>query len=320
MNSDQIPFELILPMLERDVKLLRISLPFIRNFIRPAKLTIIASSSCLESIRKLNILNQNEYLLDENKVVRGLNFEYVKKIFIKRGGDSGRSGWYFQQFLKLSYALRGNVMNYYLSLDVDTIPLRPIKFFDKDGKTLLTKKSEFHSPYFQTIKKLLALDRQVNFSFIAEHMMFNRDIVIELISKIINNNELSAQTLVERIFASLPDESLSHGFSEFETYGTFALNKYPQAIGINQILSIRNGSDYFGIRPSIPQLFSISLKYSFASFESWMVISKMEKFKGAIKRIVGFFWTLLALVIHPFDYFEYLKLNSQKRTFFDDER
>ena len=87
--------------------------------------------------------------------------------------------------------------NINLSWDSDTIPLNNISFF-KDGKPLFTMKQEYNKPYFDTLKKILNLEKSVDFSFIAEHMMFNKDIMNEMLNKI-NLSKVHGQDWIEKI-------------------------------------------------------------------------------------------------------------------------
>lgn len=52
---------------------------------------------------------------------------------------------------------------------------------------ILYKKTEYHKPYFDTLKKILNLDKSFNFSFICEHMIIKKDIMNEVIANIEKN-------------------------------------------------------------------------------------------------------------------------------------
>ena len=51
-------------------------------------------------------------------------------------------------------------------------------------------KSEHHQPYFDTIEKLFNISKTNSKSYIAEHMMFNRKIMNQLVNDIENNESL----------------------------------------------------------------------------------------------------------------------------------
>ena len=61
-------------------------------------------------------------LIDENTMVAGLSFSEVFGYLKKKGCDSvNKVGWYFQQFLKLAFALTSYCKGYYLTWDSDTL-------------------------------------------------------------------------------------------------------------------------------------------------------------------------------------------------------
>ena len=151
-------------------------------------------------------------------------------------GKPIRTGWYFQQFLKLGFALSEYAKEYYLTWDADTIPLRHIDMFDAEGKPYFAMKTEYHKPYFDTMKRLLGINKIVPFSFIAEHMMFKVSLVKELIS-IIDNTQIEDSTWFEKVINATDFEAAkcSEMFSEFETYGTYCMNCYPDAYSYHKL-------------------------------------------------------------------------------------
>lgn len=70
---------------------------------------------------------------------------------------------------------------HYLIWDSDTVLLQPLIFFDQDEKVPVNPKTEYHKPYFELIKKVLSIEKQVDFSFISEHLMINKSYMNELI-------------------------------------------------------------------------------------------------------------------------------------------
>jgi hypothetical protein len=90
---------------------------------------------------------------DEDSLIENLTLSKIRNIMKNITGTSERSGWYFQQFLKMAYAYKCQC-GHYLIWDSDTIPLNKIIFWDNNGKCLFTMKTEYHIPYFKTIKKL----------------------------------------------------------------------------------------------------------------------------------------------------------------------
>ena len=149
-----------------------------------------------------------------------------------------RGGWYYQQFLKMVFC-RKCTGQYYMSWDMDTVPLRDIKLFDDEGKPVFGMKNEYNPGYFNTIEKLLGLKKMVDGSFISEHMVFNKNYMEELIGLL---NEEKGDSFWKKIIESIDDDYISLGFSEFETYGTFIKDRYPNSYSDSEFKSFRRGS------------------------------------------------------------------------------
>ena len=94
--------------------------------------------------------------------------------------------------------------------------------FYKDGKTLFNLKEEYNKPYFNTMNKLLDIknSKVVKGSFISEHMLFSKEIVLELLDRIESNKKIDGEYFFEKILFSINKNDLNKsGFSEYETYG-----------------------------------------------------------------------------------------------------
>lgn len=175
-------------------------------------------------------------------------------------------GWYFQQFLKLQFSYVDPEKDYYLIWDADTIPVRPLKFFNPHGQMLLTKAREYHLPYFETYKRILHEEPNRLFSFIAQHMLIQKSVAREMLEKI------AALSPDERnwawaILASFP----AHGpslFSEYETYGNYIKNHYPERVEFIERKWSRKGAVYTsGWVPNEGQLQQFRLQFEYVSFE-----------------------------------------------------
>ena len=190
-------------------------------------------------------------------------------LFEQQGRNKMMAGWYFQQFLKMAFALSEHCdTDYYLSWDSDTIPLRRIDFFNEDGKPYFTMKTEHHDPYFVAIARLFGITNINSRSYIAENMMFNKSIMIELIEKIQSNTQVEGNTWYEKIIYALEPESVSPmGFSEFETYGNYCSNFYPDFYQERTLPSFRAGGLIQGRFVSDRILKQLSFDQATASFE-----------------------------------------------------
>lgn len=198
------------------------------------------------SLLQKSDLGEQFAFIDEESI---LSFDKVKDSFEEIlgyiGVPRGLVGWYYQQFLKMSYA---NICedSYYLAWDGDTVPVRTIEMFH-GNKPYLDLKREYHRPYFKTIEKLFPqMHKMIEKSFISEHMLFRTDIMQRIITQIENADYLEGNTFYERILRSVGMTGLtSNSFSEFELYGTFVAFYHPEAYQLRNWTSYRNCGQYF---------------------------------------------------------------------------
>ncbi len=255
-------YNVVIPVHKSDWPLLKRNIPYIFKYINP-KFIIIISSSELEKYLK----NMDRILfLDENKVFGGLSYQRVEALLRQRNGSCKRTGWYFQQFLKMAYAYCCEDPCYLL-WDADTIPLTNIPFIYKN-KYILDLKDEHHRPYFETIKKLLGINKIKTESFIAEHMIIDKMIMKELIYNIEKNKDLDGEFFFEKIINAISRKDIDgSGFSEFETYGSYAVKFYREHFSFRRLSSLREGKILFGDNFDEKTLNWISKSFDIVSFE-----------------------------------------------------
>ena len=129
-----------------------------------------------------------------------------------------------------------------------------------------TMKDEYHKPYFDTLYNLLGYNKKNHSSFIAEHMLFNKEIMKELINDISRSNIKGILWYEKIINAS--DISVSYNaFSEFETYGTFCVNKYPNFYIERKLNNFRHGGYIAGRLISKKRLNKLSFDLDSISLE-----------------------------------------------------
>ncbi|MCR5234184.1 MAG: DUF6492 family protein [Lachnospiraceae bacterium] len=246
--SDSGKIQVIIPTITKDYLRMRHLVP--ERIIRylPAKELIFIGNSEL-----CDLVNKDITEIYADLPIRALNEEELVKrqpvidYINERAGrikeelvSPVRPGWYYQQFLKMTFSsvCEGD---YYMSWDMDTVPLRELGMFDAAGRPVFDIKKEFIPGYFSTIETLLGLKKVEDGSFISEHMIFDKDLMIELI-KAIEDSPVKGGNLWEKIMEAVDDDYITLGFSEFETYGTYVTAKYPEAYGRRRFNSLRRGS------------------------------------------------------------------------------
>ena len=262
-------YNIIIPVKYRDYSFLKTTIRYVYKYLTPRRIYIITDFRFKRFLPKVILSDDNCVIVDENTLLDGLNLEKLKILFSKLGRNTMKSGWYFQQLLKMAFALSDYCdTDYYLSWDSDTVPLRKIDFFNQNGNPFFTMKSEHHAPYFVAIEKLLGIKRTNSLSYIAENMMFKKSIMIELINSIQSNTLLEGNTWYEKIIYALEPENVSPmGFSEFETYGNYCFNHYTSLYEERTLPSFRAGGLIQGRFVSDRILDKLSFDQATASFE-----------------------------------------------------
>lgn len=259
-------FEVVILLDYKRLDELKYSIKFIKKHIECVAIVVITSRIIEDEIKKMGL-----NFVDEDSVFPSLLFENVKKYMISLGGKTSRTGWYFQQFLKMGYSYQCKY-DYYVVWDSDTIPIKKIDFL-QDEKMLFNMKNEHHKPYFSTIdkifnKKLKFFKRNYRPSFISESMIFKVSIMKELIKCISSADNLEGHNFWQKIMSAIDRKNLSgSGFSEFETYGSYLITYYPNLYQERTLCSERFGYSVFGHRLSEEDTKNLSL--DMISFEIW---------------------------------------------------
>lgn len=242
-----------------------------RRFLNPKKIVIIASSEAGKLIPD-SMKNEIDFI-DEDSLYEGMSFSSVRE-YISSIDPNGvhRTGWYFQQFLKLAYSFHAS--ENYLIWDSDTVPLHEVSMIH-EGKLFFDVKTEFNKAYFDTLERLFPeLKKENDFSFISEHMIFDSSIVKEMLGKI-------GETFWKKILDSVSVKDLSgSGFSEFETYGTYVMKYHPEKYRIRKWTSFREEAIFFpkGISPD--DFNRLGLNYDAKSFENHEIYRKLSRILG----------------------------------------
>lgn len=271
MNTNQPKYDVLIPVAKKDTAFVKNVVTYInRNLIGCENIYIVTNQKNFQKLQALASSEKNVKILDENALVPELNFGIVAECMEKKGaGKEDRVGWYFQQLLKFAFAKSQYAKEYYLTWDADTIPLSPISFFD--GETpLFTKKIEHHKPYFVTLNRILGFGKLVDFSFIAEHMIFKVPIVKEMLDAIAVYPTSEGNNWVEKImFACHFAPGQEPYFSEFETFGNYCVKYHPSLYQVRQLNTFRSAGMIRGRHINEKLLDRLAFDLNIASFEAF---------------------------------------------------
>jgi hypothetical protein len=138
------------------------------------------------------------------------------------GGVNWRNGWYLQQLLKL-YAgfVIPDILPRYLVVDADTVFLKPTRFISDDNKCFINVGREYHVPYFEHMKRMHpTFEKQVRYSGISHHMMFERDYVADMMRLV---EEHHNGKIFWRVFLEEVTDIMGSGASEYEMYFNYMI-------------------------------------------------------------------------------------------------
>ena len=247
MSESIKPVQVIIPTITKDYLRMRDLVPTrVLKHLFVSELIFIGNKELCEAVNEDisgRYIGLPVRAIDEEELLpREPVIDYIKARV--RAIDEGllgkvRGGWYYQQFLKMMFCYKCTG-NYYMSWDMDTVPLRDIELFDDGGNPVFGLKSEYNPGYFKTIDNLLGLKKNIDGSFISEHMVFNKSYMEEMISLICGKS--GEELFWKKIIESIDGDYISLGFSEFETYGTFVTDKYPNSYSYSEFKSFRRGS------------------------------------------------------------------------------
>ncbi len=211
------------------------SLKFIKN-ITIDNIYIISNDVLLLD----DLINDPRAIIINDDKVLGFNSDHYQYP-VKENGLSNRSGWLFQQLIKLGWSLHSKSENY-IVIDADTYFLQPISFFDQKGRFIFFCVEEWWLPYFKSFKMLFNYKHVAIWSRVAHMMIFNTHYVRKMLHEL---ESIHGSTWHDAIAKTRIVDSHSC-FSEFETYANWMLINHPKLCtarpSYNQGVSFENPS------------------------------------------------------------------------------
>ncbi len=261
-NPTRPPIDIVTACRAVDLPILRLAAPSLRRFVSTGVIHVFTARSNFPKFRRA--LGGEVALHDEDTAIPGMTLAQLKTLALP--GFPGGAGWYFQQLLKYSFSQGPGQGDHYLIWDADTIPLRPMTFFENDGRMRFTIAEEEHPPYFESYRRLLGEEPARKFSFISQHMIVENAILREMLARI-EANFSGSESWAWKIMRHLEGTS-TNLFSEYETLGNYVRTHYPERAAYRTSKWLRDGSLLLGHLPKPADLEQLAPEYEFAAFES----------------------------------------------------
>lgn len=266
--------DVLIPAIEKDLETLPYVIDAIRRHVAHPIGTIYIVAPKRERLIELCRRKECRFV-DENTVL-----PLTKKHIHYRSARWERSGWLFQQLLKLS----GDTIcsaDYFLVVDADTVFIRPHRFRTGD-KTIFYCRSWSQPEYFRTYRKLLKRKAPSPTSFVTHYMLFERAKLAKLKRTIEARHRLPWYKAVLRSI----DKTKQFGFSEFETYGNYLYSLQPGRVVLKRA---RNKSLPLSVAQVTPErIRRLSGRYRSLSFHKRKgYVRVAESINGAVARLSG---------------------------------
>lgn len=257
--------DILIPAIVKDLDVLPHAIEAARKQVRHpiGEIFIVAP----ERKRIINLCtSMNCKFVDENSMLpitkKDINYSPTK-----RKVSVDRSGWLFQQFLKLNGDNLGS-NDSFLVLDADTVLIRP-HIFEHNGKSVFFRRGLYYKPYFSTYKRLMGEEApgpSQRIFFVSHYMYFKKNRLGEL-KKLIESRH---NTDWYKAILNNINKKQWDSFSEYETYGNFMMKNHPQEIIIKprRNLSLKKSGIQNISEIDIKQL-AIKHNIRSISFHSW---------------------------------------------------
>jgi Family of unknown function (DUF6492) len=210
-RRSELPLDVLLPVAERDWDVLGVTIEGVRrNLAHPVRTIWVVTAPESQSARVAEQLGCR--VVDEDSVLP------VVRTDIRYEVDSvDRSGWLFQQLLKLS-ADTISAREHVLVLDADTVLVRPQTFTSR-GRVVLFHSEEYHPPYFQAYRAVTGLSPASRVSCTTHHVLMRRGTLLGLKSRMERTRSVPWW---QAVLDTCVYES-SSGFADYEVYGNYEL-------------------------------------------------------------------------------------------------
>jgi hypothetical protein len=216
--NSSVPIDVVLIATKKDFEVVPYTVKSIRKYLKQPINRIVLISNESDKALKLAKSLDIEFI-DENSLLKLKDFtSWIKKNHLS--SNYPNLNWYYQQFLKLLY-YKISKSEYYFVIDADIVMNRPfVLVSDNKVNTFYIGQNSAHKISESSTKKLLGEEQHFpEFSYIADLMCFNKNIVKTMLDKIEQKFNIPFYEA-----AMLIEQNSDARFSEYEMYGAYANN------------------------------------------------------------------------------------------------
>ena len=251
------PIDVVMCAIDKDYDILVHAIDSVRKNIKHPLGKIYIISPLSERIKA--ICEQKKCIsIDENKVL-----PITKKDIEYKVDGHDRSGWLFQQLLKWG-ADKFTENDNFLVTEADTVFCRPRVFVNKSKIVFPVSSYPSHIPYFQAINNLLGLRVAPLINLTSHHGLYSKKILQSLKNDIEKHCNMKwYEAIIEKA-----DRKEGSSVSDYDSYGQYALSKYPEDCELEYWYNIHFGRSDLGKIKTIIKKYAKNYKaISFHSYD-----------------------------------------------------
>lgn len=137
-----------------------------------------------------------------------------------------RPNWIYQMLLKMFQNVTNN--DDFLIIESDCLILKNINFFEDNKTNFYLCRDQNHIPYFN-FNNILGFGREYNHSFISEFMMYNKQIINDLLKKSKCEN---VNDFLNIIYDNVKNDCYP---ADYELYGNFCFKYHNDKINLKRL-------------------------------------------------------------------------------------
>lgn len=215
--NDGQEIDILIPTATKDLSLLQDVISSLRHINQTINKIYIVSP---ETENLINFCQENGYNFVNE--IDALSYGKDKINYKVNGVD--RSGWIYQQLLKLSGDKIIEKDNYFV-LDADTLLVNNINLIE-DGKFVFFQNKEWNQPYFETFRKIFGYSTINKLSFTSHMMIFNKKMLDEMKTEIEKKHGKSW----DQVYISMADPKEASCISDYDNYANWVLIHHPDLV------------------------------------------------------------------------------------------